>query len=489
MRMRSMAVPLLALALALGACEAPERPVTPDVLARAAGIDFTAEEAAELLAPQAQLPAQPVVVDALANLWVDYFLLARTTALDSTLANLDLSPLIRVNVDQELVLTLREEVIQVDTTFSEEEVRQIFEAELPGARVRARHILLRIPVGATQAEEDSVRALASELRSRLLNGESFALLAGEFSQDPGSASSGGDLGIFGRGEMVPPFEEAVFSLEAGEVSEVVETNFGLHIIQVDERVNPSAEENLEGFRVQLQNRRIEEAESTFVAGIVQDGNVQVHPDGFETARQVASEPNTPLTERALNRTLVSFRGGEITLGDYRNWVDLRGSALRDQIRNSTDEQMDGLLQNLARERLLVRTARDRGIEVPQAKQDSLATQIRDGVRNLIRQVGFDGLGAADAASADSVALEAAREFLQRVVARDQQVIPLGGIAVALRRQHNARVFDAGKTRALERLNELRAQLPTPPPASGPDTLPGGTPAPDSVGAPAGGRNP
>lgn len=84
-------------------------------------------------------------------------------------------------------------------------------------------------------DDAAALALAQELRDRLLAGEDFAALAEEYSDDPGSGAQGGDLGWFGRGMMVAPFEEAAFSLEPGQVSEPVRTDFGYHLIEVIER--------------------------------------------------------------------------------------------------------------------------------------------------------------------------------------------------------------------------------------------------------------
>ena len=78
-------------------------------------------------------------------------------------------------------------------------------------------------------------ALAEELRQRILDGEDFAELAQEYSDDPGSGVNGGDLGWFGHGAMVPSFEETAFALAVGEVSEPVESQFGWHLIEVTER--------------------------------------------------------------------------------------------------------------------------------------------------------------------------------------------------------------------------------------------------------------
>jgi peptidyl-prolyl cis-trans isomerase D len=102
-------------------------------------------------------------------------------------------------------------------------------------QVRARHILFSIPRDADEAKKAEVRSLAEATLERVRAGEDFAALAEELSQDPGSASEGGDLGFFGRGQMVPPFEEAAFALEAGAISELVESSFGLHIIRTEEK--------------------------------------------------------------------------------------------------------------------------------------------------------------------------------------------------------------------------------------------------------------
>ncbi len=104
-------------------------------------------------------------------------------------------------------------------------------------QVAARHIILTTQGITDEAERNAIRDRIQELRNRIAGGEDFAAVAREHSQD-GSAAQGGDLGMFGRGQMVPEFEEAAFSLEIGQLSEVVETQFGYHILQVTERRPP-----------------------------------------------------------------------------------------------------------------------------------------------------------------------------------------------------------------------------------------------------------
>lgn len=101
--------------------------------------------------------------------------------------------------------------------------------------VRARHILVRVPPNAGEDEKAAKRAQIDALLVRVKAGEDFGALAKQFSEDPGSGANGGDLNFFPRGAMVPEFDLAAFSLETNQVSEVITTQFGYHILQVTDK--------------------------------------------------------------------------------------------------------------------------------------------------------------------------------------------------------------------------------------------------------------
>jgi peptidyl-prolyl cis-trans isomerase SurA len=113
---------------------------------------------------------------------------------------------------------------------------------------------------APRSDEEAL-ALAEDIRQRIVDGEDFATLAEEYSDDRGSAADGGDLGWFGRGMMVAPFEEAAFSLPIGEISEPIKTDFGYHILEVLDRdaerpkdENTLAQERQQAFDTWLQTK-------------------------------------------------------------------------------------------------------------------------------------------------------------------------------------------------------------------------------------------
>ncbi len=123
-------------------------------------------------------------------------------------------------------------------TVSEADSKTFFDQNRPRFRqedsVHASHILIRTPEQADAPAKAKAKTQTDDLLAQLKKGADFAELAKKFSQDPGSAPNGGDLGFFSKGRMVPAFEEAAFGLKPGQTSGVVETPFGYHIIRVSE---------------------------------------------------------------------------------------------------------------------------------------------------------------------------------------------------------------------------------------------------------------
>ncbi len=132
-------------------------------------------------------------------------------------------------------LLLDAQAIRNNITVPEQDIQRAYRQNIDQysqpEQVRASHILL----STEGKEEPAVRARAEELLSQIKAGADFAALARANSQDPASASNGGDLDFFGRGRMVPEFEAVAFSLPVGQLSDVVRTQYGFHIIKVTDK--------------------------------------------------------------------------------------------------------------------------------------------------------------------------------------------------------------------------------------------------------------
>ncbi len=135
-----------------------------------------------------------------------------------------------------------------------EDIQDLYNADLARyvepEQIRARHILLKVDMAAEPQKAQAVQAEAQKLQEKIKNGADFAALAKKHSQDEATAAAGGDLGFFKRGAMVGPFEEAAFGLQPGEVSDVIETPFGYHIIKLEEK-KPKRVRPLEDVRDEL----------------------------------------------------------------------------------------------------------------------------------------------------------------------------------------------------------------------------------------------
>jgi peptidyl-prolyl cis-trans isomerase C len=158
--------------------------------------------------------------------------------------------------------------IAASITVSDDEARRYYENNqdqfAQPKQVRARHILISVEEGGTEEQKQDALRKIKDLQRKLKDGEDFAALASTHSEGPSSAQ-GGDLGFFQRGQMVKPFEDAAFSMEVGEISDVVETRFGFHLILVtdiqDETTVPYeyAKSSIEQYL--MQNRVMSEVES------------------------------------------------------------------------------------------------------------------------------------------------------------------------------------------------------------------------------------
>jgi peptidyl-prolyl cis-trans isomerase D len=148
-------------------------------------------------------------------------------------------------------------------------------------QVRARHILFKVDQGASPEQEARVRAKAEAVLKQLRQGADFAAMARAHSDDTSTAERGGDLGFFPRGQMVKAFEDAAFALPVGQVSDLVRTPFGYHILLVEDRTEAGVKSLVEARQeviTRLQQEKAQDALLAFIDDLLP--TLEDNPDQF-----------------------------------------------------------------------------------------------------------------------------------------------------------------------------------------------------------------
>lgn len=179
---------------------------------------------------------------------------------------------------------LQKEVVD-KVTISDEKARAYYQDHQDDFRtpemVRARHILIGKNASAGEEEKKKLKEKAEAVLKKLKEGQDFAKTANEMSDDPGTKDKGGDLDFFPRGTMIPAFEEAAFALKPGEMSGIVETEFGYHIIKVEEK-KEAVLEPYEKIRDKVKEKALQErkkaAVSEFVEKALKEAKAEVFRD-------------------------------------------------------------------------------------------------------------------------------------------------------------------------------------------------------------------
>ena len=180
-----------------------------------------------------------------------------------------------------------QEKFEQDSKISEKDMKKYYEENKDSFytdTVTASHILIKTQDAEgkelSDAKKKEAKAKIEEVLAKVKAGEDFAELAKKYSED-GSASSGGDLGTFGRGQMVTAFEDAAFSMKPGEISDIVETEFGYHIIKVTDRVDK--QESYDDVKDQIKSTLASEKYTEYVEKLKEDSNIEQKEDIVKTA--------------------------------------------------------------------------------------------------------------------------------------------------------------------------------------------------------------
>jgi len=462
---------------ALGAGACADESSDEGMVARVAGYDLTVDDLAELLVDEEQIPADRGLLERVADLWVDYVLLGAATARDSTFADIDFEPLVRRQLEQVMIFQLRDSVIQADTVISDADLRALFEAEDGAMEIRARHILLGIPAGATVSDRQAVITRMEQIKAQIDAGADFQAAAQSFSQDGGTAPRGGDLGFFGLGDMFPEFEAAVVALEPGEVSDPVMTQVGVHLIQLVEKRLQGFEEVAEGLRARVQTRRFLQAESTYVASVEERAAPEVQSGAVDIVRELASDPGAQMSARAARRALMTYTDGSLSITDVREILKAQTPGFLVQVAEGEDDEIERFLQGLVQRKLLTAEATAAGFGPSQERVDSLVSDARAQLRAASSALGILNPDRAPGEDLEPALERAVLEALERIVAGGVEVVELGPIAYQLREGQSPVVSSEGIGQSVLLIGQRRANRS----ASILEDAADGTQAPDSIG--------
>ncbi|MFI5310833.1 MAG: peptidylprolyl isomerase [Gemmatimonadales bacterium] len=442
-------------ALCLTACSGLKDALTAhvDIVARAGSQELSVTRLSQMMTA-AQVPPRKDVGLAIANLWVNYSLLAQAAAKGDTLSDTK-------TIDDGMWM----QIAQIKSKKFYDQVQKTFPAadsttfekhynDGDGPLV-ARHILLMGDAKTLKpAQMDSVRREADKVLKQVTPAN-FAQMAGKYTQDPGSKSTGGEY-VFPRGQMVKEFEQTVLSLKPGQVSGLVQTQFGFHIIKRE-----TWDEAKDKYAAQYRKVAAQSAESTFLAGMEKNAAVTVKPGVAKTVRAVAEDLDSYRND---NTVLATWHGGDLTAARLARWMAAfpPQQRVREQIAQAPDSVVPTFVRNLTRQELLIRAADSAKLTLDTSDVNGIRRAFSGSLMNSM-----NGLNIAPGQLKDSAKTVAEREhlangrvdaYLDKLLKNETQFVEVSEpITVALRKKYEARVVTAGIERAVAEVGRLKAK--------------------------------
>lgn len=452
--MKILKVASLSGLLALGACDGLREAMTAhvDVAAKAGGQELSVERLAALLS-QAKVPPDPTIARSITDLWVNYQLLAKAAANNDTLTDPKLIDEALWPILAQMRAAKFHEQMSAqrgagDTTISEARFAQ-------GDVLAAQHILLSVPPNAQPAAMDSVRRRAQALRSQATSAN-FAQLASRNSEDPGSAQRGGSLGVFPRGSMVPEFEQALVALQPGEISPVVQTQFGFHII----RRQPLAEVR-DQYAQAMRAVNARSADSTYVANLQAAGDIRFRNNAVQTLRNAAKDLDAHRDDKTV---LATSKAGDFTVGRLVRWIG--GFPNQDNIREGLATAPDSVVLNFAKQLitndLVLRQADSAKVGVDSAQLAEIHSRFGQIVAGSWQTLGVTPASLADSAKSerDREAMAATRieRYMDQLFLQQARYVDVSQpLQEVLREKYDWKVYPSGIERAMQMANKERAK--------------------------------
>lgn len=457
MRSRSL-IGLAAASALLAACGGLKDALTAhvDVVARAGSQELSVTRLGELLGG-AKI-AVPVTRDnaaIVADIWTGYQQLAYAAAHGDSLRDpkvIDAAIAPIINMEK-----LQRFMDSVSKSFKVDSGGEAAYAQAAGGLVGARHILIGYKnpgVPPSTAEKDSVHKRAMEIRSQV-TAANFDAMAKKYSTEPGAAQSGGNLHVFPKGAMIPAFYDAVLALKPGEVSQPIETNFGYHIIQ-----RLTWADAQKDFSTEYVTTAKHIADSTYMAQLESGANVQVKDNAATAVKDAAKEPSK---HRKDNSTLATYKGGNLTVANFLDWVETTPpqQQIMQRIPTAPDSVLKPFIKQVATQQVLLARADTAKVDIPATERANMYTEIGQLVTNLWQTIGVDPRQLSDSAksTAEKERLAASRveAYMDRIMAGQAQPASLPTpLKKMLDAKYESSINSTGLDRVVERAAKVRA---------------------------------
>jgi PPIC-type PPIASE domain len=441
--------------VSLTACDGLREALTAhvDVAARAEGHELSVNRLSDMLGNSTlQIPVTRETANILSDLWVNYQLLGVAAARGDSLNDPKLIDEAALGITSNI--RLRRFMESVAKTFKSDSASETSYNQATGGLFVARHILFKFPDNATDKQKDSVKKKAESIRPQV-TAANFAAMAKRYSQDPGSAQRGGSLGAFHRGDMVKPFSDAVAALKPGEVSGLVESQFGYHIIQ-----RPTYAEAKADYDAAFSQTSTQRAESVYVAKLDTDMKITVKPNAATTAKGVARELSAHRTD---DDAIATFKGGNLTVARFVQWVESYPPGMRipQQLSQAPDSLVRNFVLSVARNEVMLKKADSAGIKLSPEENTQLHNEFTNLVTSIWQQMGIDPKQLADSAKTqperERLAASRVDSYLDRVMSGQAQPISVPPpVQMVAQMKYKSKMYPAGIDRAVERAMRLRA---------------------------------
>ena len=345
--MKKFAIAAFGAALVLTGCDSIKEAMSAhtDVVAKAADQELSVTRLAGLMG-NSKAPLRKDVAIAITDAWVNYHL-----AGEAAVANDSLSDTKKIDDAMWAMLAnvkARKWYDQVSRSWKGPDSTQAEASYTGNSMLAASHILLLTP-DTTPAARAAVKKKADALRAQVTSAN-FAEMARKNSQDPQSAVQGGSLGVFPRGAMVKEFDQATAALKPGEISPVIQTQFGYHIIR-----RPTFAEVKGPFVQAMQQGGAQAAESTYLAGLETSSKLEVKPGTAAVIRSVVESPGTHGSDKTV---LATSTLGKFTAADLARWMETfpPQAQVAERVKSAPDSMLPVFVKNFVRNELVLHSA-------------------------------------------------------------------------------------------------------------------------------------